>query len=69
MISHLDKKTNVEVLEMAKAKQTLLRTIQERKLQYIFLTRDTKKGKIKTTDGRKDIEYKTQRKAKKDLDK
>ena len=32
--SHLDRKTNVEVLEMAKAKQTLLRTIQERKLQY-----------------------------------
>ena len=30
---HLDRKTNV-VLEMAKAKQTLLRTIQERKLQY-----------------------------------
>ena len=27
-------KTNVEVLEMAKVKQTLLRTIQERKLQY-----------------------------------
>ena len=33
-ISHLDRKTNLEVLEMAKAKQTLLRTIQERKLQY-----------------------------------
>ena len=33
-ISHPDRKTNVEVLEMAKAKQTLLRTIQERKLQY-----------------------------------
>ena len=34
-ISHLDRKTNFfEVLEMAKAKQTLLRTIQERKLQY-----------------------------------
>ena len=30
----LDRKTNVEVLEMAKAKQTLLRTVQERKLQY-----------------------------------
>ena len=27
-------KTNVKVLEMANAKQTLLRTIQERKLQY-----------------------------------
>ena len=33
-ISHLDRKTNVEVLEMAKVIQTLLRTIQERKLQY-----------------------------------
>ena len=33
-ISHLDRKTNVEVLEMAKAKQTLLRIIQERKLKY-----------------------------------
>ena len=33
-ISHLDRKTNVEVLEMAMEKQTLLRTIQERKLQY-----------------------------------
>ena len=32
--SHLDRKTNVEVFEMAKAKQTLLRTIQERNLQY-----------------------------------
>ena len=34
-ISHLDIKTNVELLEMAKAKQTLLRIIQERKLIYI----------------------------------
>ena len=33
-ISHLDRKTNVEVLEMAKAKQTLLRTIQQKKLKY-----------------------------------
>ena len=33
-ISHLDRKTNVEVLEMVMAKQALLRTIQERKLQY-----------------------------------
>ena len=33
-ISHLDRKINVEVLEMAKAKQTLLKTLQERKLQY-----------------------------------
>ena len=29
-ISHLDRKTDIEVLEMAKAKHTLLRTIQER---------------------------------------
>ena len=33
-ISHLDRKTYLKVLLMAKAKQTLLRTIQERKLQY-----------------------------------
>ena len=33
-ILHLDRKTGVEVLEMAKAKQTLLRTIQDWKLQY-----------------------------------
>ena len=33
-ISYLDRKTNVEVLEMAKAKQALLRTIQEKELQY-----------------------------------
>ena len=33
-ILHLDRKTNVEVLEMTKAKQTLLRTILEKKLQY-----------------------------------
>ena len=38
-ISHLDRKTNLEVLEMAKVKQALLRTIQERKLQY-FLFKD-----------------------------
>ena len=31
-ISHLDKKTNVGVLEIAKVKQTLLRTIHERRL-------------------------------------
>ena len=35
-ISHLDRKTDLEVLEMAKAKQTLLRTIQERKLHYFW---------------------------------
>ena len=33
-ISHTNRKTNVEVLEMSKVKQKLLRTIQERKLQY-----------------------------------
>ena len=33
-ISQMDRKTNVDILEMAKAKQTLLRTKQERKLQY-----------------------------------
>ena len=33
-ISHLDRKTNVDVLEMANAKQTHLRSMQERKLQY-----------------------------------
>ena len=33
-LSYLDRKTNVDVLEMAEAKQTLLRTIQVRKLQY-----------------------------------
>ena len=33
-ISHLDREINVEVLEMVKAKQTLLRTIQEKKLEY-----------------------------------
>ena len=46
-ISHLDRKTNVEVLEMAKAKQTLLRTIQERKLQYFgHLIREKGKQKL-----------------------
>ena len=33
-IFHLDRKTNVEDLEMANAKQTLLRNVKERKLQY-----------------------------------
>ena len=33
-ISQLDRKTNLEVLEMAQVKQTLLRTMAERKLQY-----------------------------------
>ena len=66
-ISHLDRKTNLEVLEMAKAKQTLLRTIQERRLHY-FSTLDNRKGKTKITDGRKDRRVKTQWKAK-DLDK
>ena len=61
-ILHLDRKTNVEVLEMAKVKQTLLRA----KLQYFgHLIRGNGK---KTTDGRKGRRDKTQRKAK-DLDK
>ena len=65
-ISHLDRKTNVEVLEMAKVKQTLLRTIQERKIQYFgHLIRE--KGTQKTTDGRKYKRVKMQRRAKKDL--
>ena len=33
-VSHLDRKTNAEVLKIAKAKQTLLRIVQERKIQY-----------------------------------
>ena len=33
-ISHLDRKANEEVLEMAAAKQTPLRTVQDRKPQY-----------------------------------
>ena len=33
-ISHLGRKTNLEVLEMAMAKQTLLRSTQERKIKY-----------------------------------
>ena len=65
-ISHLDRKTNVEVLEMAKAKQTLLRTIQERKLQY-FGHLIQGKGKEKLLMEEK-MEW-TQRKAKKDLEK
>ena len=66
-ILHLDRKTNVQVLEMAKAKQTLQRTIQERILQY-FGHLIQRMG-IKTTDGRKDRRVKTQRKAKRNLDK
>ena len=62
-ISHLDRKTNVDVLEIAKAKPTLLR-----EETTIFWTLDTRKGKTKTTDGRQDRRDKTQRKAKKDLD-
>jgi len=61
-ISHLNIKTNVEVLDMVKVKQTLLRTT-------LFWALDTRKGKAKTTDGRKDRRDKMQRKAKKDLDK
>ena len=64
-ISHLDRKTNLEV-EMAKAKQIFLRTIQERKLQYF--------GHLIRGNGKKNllmvgkIEGSPQRKAKKDLD-
>ena len=66
-ISHLDRKTNLEVLEMVKAKQTLLRTIQERKLQYFgHLIRQKGKQNL-LMEGKYEID-KTQRKAKKDLD-
>ena len=65
-ISYLDRKTNVEVLEMARTKQTLLRTKEE---TTIFWTLDMRKGKTRTTAGRKDRRDKMQRKAKKDLDK
>ena len=34
-ILHLDRKTNVELLEMVKAKQTLLSTVQERIYGYM----------------------------------
>ena len=46
-ISHLYRKINVEVLEMAKAKQTLLKTKQERKLQYFGHLIQQVKGKQK----------------------
>ena len=65
-ISHLERKTNVEVLEMSKAKQTFEDYTREE--TTIFWTLDMRKGKTKTTDGRKDRRVKTQRKAK-DLDK
>ena len=70
-ISHLDRKTDVEMLEMAKVKHTLLRSIQDRNLQYItiYWTLDMRKRKTKTTHGRKDRRVKMQREAKKDLDK
>ena len=46
-ISHLDRKTNVEVLEMAKAKQTHLSTIQDKKPQYFgHLIRGKRKQKL-----------------------
>ena len=44
-ISHLNRKTNVEVLEMAKVKQTLLRTLQERNYNILDLIQG--KGKQK----------------------
>ena len=67
-ISHLDRKTNLEVLEMAKAKQTTSEDYT-REETTIFWTLDTRERKIKTTDGRKDRRDKMQRKAKKNLDK
>ena len=66
-ISHLDRKTTVKVLEMAKAKHTSEDYTSEE--TTICWTLDKRKGKTKTTDGTKDIRDKTQRKAKKDLDK
>ena len=47
-VSHLDRKTNLEVLEMAKAKQTLVMTIEERRLQYFrHLIRGKGKQKLR----------------------
>ena len=68
-IMHWDRKTNdVEVLEMAKGK-TNTSEDYTREETTIFWTLDTRKGKTKTTDGRKDVRRnKIQRKAKKDLD-
>ena len=67
-ILHLDRKTNVEVLEMAKVKQKLLRTIQERKLKYFgHLIR--RKGKQNLLMEGKIEGSRQQRKTKKDLDK
>ena len=66
-ILHLDRKTNIEVLEMAKVKHTSEDYTREK--TTIFWTLDTRKGKTKTTDGRKDRRVKTHRKAKKNLDK
>ena len=62
MTSYLDRNTNVEFLEMAKAKQTLLS-----EETTLFLTLHTRKGKTKTTNGRKNRRDKMLRKAKKDL--
>ena len=63
----MDRNTDVEVLEMAKAKQTSEECTREE--TTIFWILDTRKGKTKTTDGKKDRRVKMQRKAKKDLDK
>ena len=46
MISHLDRKTNVEVLEMAKAKQTFSEDYAREETTK-FWTLDTRKGKQK----------------------
>ena len=62
-ISHLDRKTNLEVLETNTSED------YTREETTIFWTLDMKKRKTKTTDGRKDRRDKTQRKAKKNVDK
>ena len=49
-ISHLNRKTNVELFEMAKVKLTLLRKHFTREETAIFWTLDIRKGKTKTTD-------------------
>ena len=66
-ISHLDKKTNI-VLENGYG-ETNTSEDYIREVTKIFWTFDTRKRKTKTTDGRKDRRVKTQRKAKKNLDK
>ena len=64
---HLCTKTNVEVLQIAKGRHTSENYTREE--STIFWTLDTRKGKTKSTDGSQDTSVKTERKAKKDLDK